>query len=62
MDPVGAYSKGLQILYQWYKDTGHDATLKIYPGGRHEMHNELNRDEVYRDVLSFIILHSQRYV
>lgn len=62
MDPVGVYSKGPQILYQWYKDTGHDATLKIYPGGRHEMHNELNRDEVYRDVLSFIILHSQSNV
>lgn len=62
MDPVGVYSKGPRILYQWYKDTGHDVSLKIYPGGRHEMHNEINRDEVYRDVLSFILLHSQSTV
>ena len=62
MDPVGAYAKGPEILYQWYKETGHDASFKVYPGGRHEMHNELNRDEVYRDVLSFILLHSQSKV
>jgi len=59
MDPVGAYSKGPSILYQWYIDTGHDAKLKVYPGGRHEMHNELNRQDVYSDVSSFILLHSQ---
>jgi alpha-beta hydrolase superfamily lysophospholipase len=59
MDPVGVYSKGPETLYNWYKETGHNVTFKVYPGGRHEMHNEINRDEVYRDVLSFILLHSQ---
>ncbi len=62
MDPVGVYAKGPRILYEWYKETGHDVTLKVYPDGRHEMHNEINRDEVYRDVLSFILLHSQSKV
>lgn len=57
-DPVGQYGKGPKILYQWYKDTGHDVQLKLYPEGRHEMHNERNRQEVYEDVLSFISGHS----
>ena len=35
-------------------DTGHEVELKLYPGGRHEMLNELNREEVYRDLLTFI--------
>ena len=60
MDPAGLYTKGPRRLYQWFRDTGHsEAVLKVYPGGRHEMHNELNRDEVYRDVHAFILLHSQ---
>jgi len=57
-DPVGMYSKGPTSLYEWYKETGHtDVSLKVYPEGRHEMHNELNRDEVYRAVLAFLLQH-----
>ena len=33
---------------------GKDVTMKLYPGGRHEMRNEINRDEVYQDVLSWL--------
>jgi len=29
-------------------------TLKLYPGGRHEMLNETNRQQVYEDVLKWI--------
>ena len=28
--------------------------MKLYPGGRHEMLNELNKDEVYADVLEWL--------
>ena len=31
-----------------------DVRLKLYPGGRHEMHNETNREELYADVLAFL--------
>lgn len=59
-DPVGEYGRGPKILSKWFEETGHETVLKLYPSGRHEMHNELNRKEVYNDVLSFILLHSQR--
>lgn len=53
-DPVGAKGKGVKQVHHLLKATGHDAEIKLYEGGRHEMLNELNRDEVYRDVLLFI--------
>ena len=28
-----------------------DVTLRLYPGGRHEMHNETNREEVFQDLI-----------
>lgn len=31
--------------------------MKLYPGGRHEMLNEINRDEVYADVLAWLEEH-----
>ena len=53
-DPVGG-TKGLTRLADVYRDTGHrEVSLKIYPGGRHEMLNEINRDEVTGDVLAWI--------
>jgi len=32
----------------------HDVTLKIYPGARHEVFNEINRDEVYADLITWM--------
>ena len=34
-----------------------DVTLKLYEGGRHEMLNETNRQEVYMDVLDWLNNH-----
>lgn len=31
-----------------------DVSLKLYKGGRHEMLNEINRAEVYSDILAWI--------
>lgn len=54
MDPVGGNGKGVKQVFGWLKRTGHETEMKLYPGGRHEMLNELNRQEVYNDVLLFI--------
>ena len=54
LDPVGG-NKGMTRLKQAFEDAGHDKiTMKIYPGGRHEMLNETNREEVTADVLDWI--------
>ncbi len=31
-----------------------DVSLKLYPLGRHEMLNEINRDEVTTDIIEFL--------
>lgn len=53
-DPVGANGEGVRQVAGWLEATGHRVTLKLYPEGRHEMLNEINRQEVYEDVLAFI--------
>lgn len=54
-DPVGSCGKGVGRVYGYFKKHGtKDLTPKLYPGGRHEMLNELNREEVYEDVLSWL--------
>ncbi|MBR1497791.1 MAG: lysophospholipase [Oscillospiraceae bacterium] len=54
-DPVGAYGKGVIRAYRSFLDAGMlDVSLKLYAGGRHEMLNEINRDEVCQDVLSWL--------
>lgn len=53
-DPVGG-RRGLGRLADVFNETGHDnLTLKVYAGGRHEMLNETNRDEVTADVIHWI--------
>ena len=52
-DPVGANGAGVKKVAGWFRDAGvKDLIVRLYPEGRHEMLNEANRDEVYRDVLS----------
>ena len=31
-----------------------DVTVKLYEGGRHEMFNEINRDEVTADLIAWL--------
>ena len=54
-DPVGKFGKGIVKLHQNYKKAGiEDCTFKLYNGGRHEMLNEINKDEVMKDTLKWI--------
>ena len=54
-DPVGDYGKGVEKAYKAFCDAGlHDVMIRLYPGGRHEMLNEINKDEVYKDILEWI--------
>ncbi len=54
MDPVGGYGKGVRKIYERMCAAGCNVKLKLYALGRHEMHNELNRDEVFDDLVAFL--------
>lgn len=54
-DPVGSYTKGPKTVCRRLRDAGlEDITFTIYPQCRHELHNELNRQQVYRDYLNWM--------
>ena len=54
-DPVGDYGKGVEKAYKAFCRAGlTDVMIRLYPGGRHEMLNELNRSEVMQDILSWL--------
>ena len=47
-DPVGNFGKGVKTVYKMYKSAGiSDVTMKLFENDRHEILNEVNRDEVY---------------
>jgi len=55
MDPVGFFGKGVENLVNMYRSIGMtNIFYKIYPGGRHEMLNELNKDEVIEDIITWL--------
>lgn len=55
MDPVSNQGQGLYSLKQQYDALGiKRVRLDVYPGARHEIFNECNREEVYRNTLNFI--------
>ena len=55
-DPVGG-ENGMTRLAMQYTQTSHQRVkLRIYPEGRHEMLNEVNREAVTADWLDWIEL------
>lgn len=54
-DPVGEMGKGVKKVVKKYKNAGiENLTLKLYKEGRHEMLNEINKEEVEKDVLNWL--------
>lgn len=54
-DPVGDYGKGVEKAYQAFCKAGlRDVTIRLYPDGRHEMLNEINKSKVYQDILHWL--------
>ena len=54
-DPVGPYGKGVEQAAKAFRKAGMiNVALKLYPGARHEILNELNREEVFRDVANWL--------
>lgn len=54
-DPVGNFGKGVRKIYENYRSAGiRDVVLRLYMGDRHEILNETDREQVYRDLLSWL--------
>jgi alpha-beta hydrolase superfamily lysophospholipase len=54
-DPVGDYGVGVKKVVRLFQEAGMvDVALKLYDGARHECLNEINREEVYNDVLGWL--------
>lgn len=53
-DPVGDFGCGVKRLYKTLKGVGLNVRLKLYKDCRHELLNELNKQEVYNDILRWL--------
>ncbi len=54
-DPVGNFGKGVNEVYEKFIKAGiKNISLKIFPDGRHEMLNEINKSEVYQFILNWL--------
>ena len=55
MDPVGRYGKGILELEKFYKNMKFkNISCTLYHNARHELHNEINRNEVFEDIEQWI--------
>ena len=54
-DPIGKDGKGVLRLRDRYVILGvKNVSCKLYEGGRHEMLNEINKEEVMKDIISWL--------
>jgi alpha-beta hydrolase superfamily lysophospholipase len=54
-DPAGAFTASVTLLLDRYAEYGlANVTHKFYPDARHEILNEINRDEVQQDILDWL--------
>ncbi len=57
-DPVGEYGAGVRRALESFRKAGMKrAELKLYPGDRHELLNEPDRDAVCGDILAWLKAH-----
>lgn len=53
-DPVGDLSAGVERTYDKFRAAGLSVQRKLYPGDRHEILNETDREQVWKDMLAFL--------
>jgi alpha-beta hydrolase superfamily lysophospholipase len=57
-DPVGDFGKGVQKVYEAYKEVGiDDVTIQLVKGARHEILNEINREETFAIIGTWLETH-----
>jgi alpha-beta hydrolase superfamily lysophospholipase len=53
-DPVGGHGVGVTKIRDIYKSLGYNTEMDLIKDARHEILNELNKDDIYRKILKFI--------
>lgn len=54
-DPVGSYGKGIHQAANAFRKAGMtDVSVRIYPLCRHEILNEINKEEIFEDIIQWI--------
>ncbi len=54
-DPVGDNGEGVKEVYTRLEDHEvNELRMKLYPGGRHEIHNDVCREEVMGDIVAWV--------
>lgn len=54
-DPVGNFGEGVKTSIDLFKQIGmRDVESKLYPEARHEILNEINKEEVFEDVMNWL--------
>lgn len=54
-DPVGDLGEGVKKVYEMFQEAGsQDITWKLFETDRHEILNELDRQQVYEDILAWM--------
>ncbi|MBR6173051.1 MAG: alpha/beta hydrolase [Eubacterium sp.] len=60
-DPVGDMGKGVKKVYQSFVKAGiRDVSCNLFPGDRHEILNETDRNEVYAYILDWLKEHHSK--
>jgi alpha-beta hydrolase superfamily lysophospholipase len=54
LDPVSQQGAGVEAIAAAYRAAGLSPEVKLYPGARHEILNEINRAEVFADLLAWM--------
>lgn len=55
-DPVGDFGKSVEKVYRSFEALGmENVQMKLYPGDRHEILNEADKEQVYGDIYRFIL-------
>lgn len=61
-DPVGNYQKGVETVHGAFLAAGmQKVSLKFYENNRHEILNDPNREQVYEDIVSWILERVKEY-
>jgi alpha-beta hydrolase superfamily lysophospholipase len=54
LDPVGGVDSNKRLVGDYQKHGFEDLNLYVYDDGRHEMHNETNKQQVFEDITAWL--------